>query len=210
MTKRITPPYRIETDRFVIRCYDLGDAPLLKKAVDESKDDLLPWLPWAKYEPQTLDEKLELLRGFRSRFDRDVDYIYAVFNADESRLLGGTGLHTRRGPDAFEIGYWTCTSEMQKGIATEVSIVLTIIGLEICKRDRIEIRCDVKNGISSKIPKNLGFNLEATRKRIDRSAEGAFLDTQIWTLFAEDFDNWEHRSFSFSAYDGMKRKIIQS
>ena len=32
----MTAPYRIETERLVLRCYDPEDAPLLKDAVDRS------------------------------------------------------------------------------------------------------------------------------------------------------------------------------
>lgn len=38
-------PYRIETARLVIRCYDRADAPLLKAAVDASVEHLRPWMP---------------------------------------------------------------------------------------------------------------------------------------------------------------------
>ena len=38
-------PYRIETGRLVLRCYEPDDAPLLKEAVDASIEHLLPWMP---------------------------------------------------------------------------------------------------------------------------------------------------------------------
>src|SRR6478609_3194876 len=89
--------YRIETPRLVLRCWEPDDAPLMKDAVDTSLDHLRPWMPWARFEPQTLDEKVDLLRGFRSRFDADEDFPYGVFAPDESRQLGGAGLHRRGG-----------------------------------------------------------------------------------------------------------------
>src|SRR5439155_22043403 len=64
-----TPPYRIETERLVIRCWEPQDAPLLKEAIDSSLDHLRPWMPWAREEPQSLAQKVELLRHFRGRFD---------------------------------------------------------------------------------------------------------------------------------------------
>jgi len=51
-------PYRIETERLVIRCYEPRDAPLLKEAIDSSLEHLQPWMPWALDEPQThMDEE---------------------------------------------------------------------------------------------------------------------------------------------------------
>ena len=51
-------------------------------------------MPWAHDEPQSLDEKVALLRLFRGNFDLGQDFVYGVFSADESEVLGGTGLHT--------------------------------------------------------------------------------------------------------------------
>ena len=90
-----TPPYRIETERLVIRCYEPEDAPLLKAAVDSSIEHLLPWMPWARFEPQSLDEKVELCRMFRGQFDLDENYVYAIFTPDETEQLGGSGFHKR-------------------------------------------------------------------------------------------------------------------
>ena len=46
MSGSLHTPYRIETERLVLRCYDPEDAPLLKDAVDRSLDHLRPWMPW--------------------------------------------------------------------------------------------------------------------------------------------------------------------
>src|SRR5436305_845836 len=82
------------------------DAPALKEAVDSSIDELRPWMPWALEEPQPLQQKVQLLRDFRSQFDRGENFIYGLFSRDESEVVGGSGLHGRGGEGAFEIGYW--------------------------------------------------------------------------------------------------------
>ncbi|MEM7035588.1 MAG: GNAT family protein [Bacteroidota bacterium] len=204
----ITPPYRIETDRFVIRCYHPKDAPILRKSVIESVEELKPWLPWAWLEPQTVEERMEFIRFRRSQFDRDEDFVYGIFDKEETEVLGGTGLHTRRGKDAFEIGYWVNTNHARKGIATEASVAMTIIGLGYCKRDRIEVRCDVENKVSAMIPERLGFTKEAVRRRIDKDVDGTFRDTAIYTLFLHEFSDWAHRGLPLRGYDAAGRKVI--
>ena len=182
-------PYRIETERLVIRCYDPRDAPLLKEAIDSSLEYLLPWMPWAADEPQTLDEKTELLRGFRSAFDAGENFTYAIFSADESELLGSAGLEPRVGPGGLEIGYWVRTSVTRQGIATEMAAALTRVGIEVCGADRIEIRIDPGNEASMGIPRKLGFVEEATlRRRLPVRAGGPLRDVTIFTLFREDLD----------------------
>ncbi|MGA8147013.1 MAG: GNAT family N-acetyltransferase, partial [Gallionellaceae bacterium] len=99
------PPYRIETERLVIRCYETDDAALLKEAIDSSLEHLREWMPWADAEPQTLGEKTELIESFRAVWAAGENFVYGIFSADESRLLGGSGLHPRVGPGGLEIGY---------------------------------------------------------------------------------------------------------
>ena len=72
-TTKQGPAYRIETKRLVIRCWNPADAPLLIEAVQQSLDHLLPWMPWAKYEPVGLEQRIEWLRGCRARFDSGED-----------------------------------------------------------------------------------------------------------------------------------------
>src|SRR5581483_1357131 len=131
-----TPPYRLETERLVVRCWDPADAPLLKDAVDRSRDHLWPWMAWTPAQPEELGVVVERLRRFRSLFDRDEEWIYGIFSRDESRVLGGTGLHPRGGPGSLEIGYWVAADAVRQGIATEVTAVLTRAAFEHAGADR--------------------------------------------------------------------------
>jgi RimJ/RimL family protein N-acetyltransferase len=183
------PPYRIETERLVIRCYEPRDAPLTKDAVDSSLDHLRPWMPWAEDEPQTLEEKTSLLRLFRSRFDAGEDFAYGIFSAGEAEQLGGTGLHPRVGPGGLEIGYFVRASAARQGIVTESTAALTRVGFEVGGADRIEIRIEPRNEASKGVPRKLGFVEEATlRRRLYAREDGPLRDVTIFTMFREDFD----------------------
>ena len=61
---------------------------------------------WATHEPENLQMKIERLRRWRGAFDLGQDFTYGVFNREETQVLGGSGLHTRAGIGAREIGYW--------------------------------------------------------------------------------------------------------
>jgi RimJ/RimL family protein N-acetyltransferase len=182
-------PYRIETERLVIRCYDPRDAPLTKESIDSSLEHLRPWMQWAADEPVSLEEKTDLLKGFRSEFDAGENFAYGIFSADETEQLGGTGLHPRIGPGGLEIGYFIRASATRQGIATESSAALTRAGFEVCGADRIEIRIDPRNQASFGIPRKLGFTEEATLRRRLPWYEGEPLrDVTIFTMFREDYD----------------------
>jgi RimJ/RimL family protein N-acetyltransferase len=200
-------PYRIETERLVIRCYEPRDAPLLKDAVDSSLEHLRPWMPWVEHEPQTLEEKTELLRTFRSLFDAGEDFVYAIFSGDETEQLGGSGLHPRLGPGGLEIGYFVRASATRQGIVTESTAALTRVGFEVCGADRIEIRIEPGNEASFGVPRKLGFGEEATlRRRLPGRAGGPLRDVTIFTLFREDVDPALARGIR--AYDARGEQVL--
>jgi RimJ/RimL family protein N-acetyltransferase len=200
-------PYRIETERLVVRCYELADAPPLKEAIDSSLEHLQPWMPWAHGEPQTLEEKIELVKLFRANFDTGENFTYGIFAADESEVLGGTGLHPRVGPGGLEIGYWIRASSARQGIATESTAALTRVGFGVCEADRVEIRIEPRNAASQGVPRKLGFVEEATLRRRLPGGEGAPLrDVTILTMFREDFD--PSIALGLRAFDARGERLL--
>lgn len=197
------PPYRIESARLVIRCYHPADAALLKEAVDSSLEHLRPWMPWAGREPQTIAEKVELLRAFRGQFDGDEDYVYGVFAEDETRLLGGTGLHPRGGPGSLEIGYFVRADSLRRGIATEIAAVLTRVAFELCGVERVDIQIDPENARSAGVPRKLGFVHEATlRRRLDPKEEGRpRRDSLLFTMVRDEFATSPCLDYEYAAFD---------
>jgi RimJ/RimL family protein N-acetyltransferase len=210
------PAYRVHTARLVIRCWDPADAPLLKEAIDANLDHLRPWMPWAHYEPEGLPQKVGRLRQFRGKFDLDEDYYYGIFNREETQVLGGTGLHTRVGEGAREIGYWIHADYVNQGLATEVSAALVRVAFEVDRVRRVEIHCDPKNLPSATVPRKLGFTHEGTlRQRVLTLSEPdgddlppieEFRDSMIWTMMAEEYQ--PNRAAPIEAFDAAGGRII--
>ncbi len=201
------PPYRIETERLVVRCYEPRDAALVKDAIDTSLEHLRAWMPWVEGEPQTLEEKTNLLKTFRSAFDLGENFVMGIFSADESEVIGGTGLHPRNEPGGLEIGYFIRASATRQGYVTESTAALTRVGFEICEADRIEIRIDPANEASIGVPLKLGYTEEATlRRRLPAKAGGPLRDVTLYTLFREDFD--PAIAPVLRAFDGSGRQIL--
>jgi RimJ/RimL family protein N-acetyltransferase len=183
------PPYRVETERLVIRCWEPDDAARLKDAIDTSLDHLRTWIGWAHDEPQSVDRKIELLREFQDRFDAGADFVYGVFAREEDRVLGGTGLHRRVGDDAFEIGYWVRSDAVGRGFATEAAAALTQVAFTVSEVERVEIHVDPRNIASSRIPRKLGYVEEARlRRRLPPIAPGGpKRDVLVFSMLDEEF-----------------------
>jgi RimJ/RimL family protein N-acetyltransferase len=201
------PAYRIVTPQLVLRCYNPADATLLAASITESLEHLLPWMPWAAAEPEPIQVKIERLRRFRANFDLGHDYVYGIFNPQENRLLGGTGLHPRIGANALEIGYWIHKDYIGRGYATETSAALAKVAFEVNKVERVEIHCAVENVRSAAVPRKLGFSHEATLKK--RSfANGRNCDQMVWSMFAEDYPASPVAQLEIAAYDAAERRIL--
>jgi RimJ/RimL family protein N-acetyltransferase len=182
-------PYRIETERLVLRCYDPRDAPLLAEAIEASLEHLREFMIWIADEPRPLEQRVELIRSFRAAYDSGENFTCGIFDRDETTLLGGAGLHPRVGPGGLEIGYWVRASALRQGIATESAAALTRAGFEICRADRVEIRIDPANRASLAVPAKLGYRHEATlRRRLPARPGEPLRDVTIHTLFREEYD----------------------
>jgi RimJ/RimL family protein N-acetyltransferase len=203
------PPYRIVSERMVIRCWDPRDAALLKEAIDSSLDHLRPWMEWAHSEPQSLQDKAALLRRFRGRFDLGRDFVYGILDPDEREVVGGSGLHARGGEEALEIGYWIRASRVGNGLATEVTAALTRVAFELCGVDRVDVRVDPANAASLAVPRKLGFLEEATlRRRLPPHEDGIRRDVVVFSLFRDDFAGTPARSTPIEAYDALGERVL--
>ena len=170
-------------------------------------------MPWAHDEPRSLDEKVELLRVFRGNFDLGKDFVYGIFSADESMALGGTGLHTRVGEGAFEIGYWVRSSHVGQGIATTAAAALTKVGIELGGADRIEIHVDPANERSCRIPRRLGYREEGTlRRRLPTGAGAPRRDAVVFSLLAEELAGSPAAATQLRAFDarGLDDRLARS
>ena len=190
--------YRIETERLVIRCYEPGDAPKLHEAITRSLDHLRPWLPWVQQEPKPPEARAGLIRLFRGQFDLGLDYAFGIFDKEEMELIGSTGLHTRIGRNAREIGYWIGIDHVGRGYATEAVSALVKTGFDIEGLSRIEIRCAPENTRSQHVPEKLGFKMENIVKRI---LYQDMVETMIWSMTKKEYASSLIRHVQMRAYD---------
>lgn len=201
------PAYRIETERLVVRCYNPSDAQMLADSVAESVEHLKPWMPWAYAEPERFELKVARLQRFRGQFDLGHDFIYGIFNKEETRLLGGTGLHTRIGADQLEIGYWIHKDFTNQGLVTESTSALVKVAFEVLHMHRLEIHCDPGNFASAAIPRKLGFRHEGTLR-----AKTPFLDrwsdSMVWGLLDVEYSASPSCKANIKVFDARGVQVL--
>ncbi len=202
------PAYKIITPRLIIRCAGPADTAVLYAAIQESRDNLLPWMLWASFDMVTFQERLEYLRYTRGDFNLGTNFEYLIFDLAESTFLGAIGLHKRTGPGSMGIGYWIHSSHLNHGYATEAAGALTRVAFEIERVSRVQIQCDPDNIRSAAIPRKLGFTHEATLHARLKDATSTLKDTMIWSLFRDDYPSSRASTIDFQAFDAIGRRIF--
>ena len=184
-------PMPIQTERLLIRPPQLGDGSIINAAVVESFDVLKLMMPWAQTIP-SVDESEEFVRQAAANWilkENEEPYLTLwIFRRDTMQFIGGTGLHHMHWDiPAFESGYWLHAKHHNHGFATEAINALTQYVFRELQAKRLEIRCDVTNVRSKKIPERLGFELEATLKnnRLNPHTKKTS-DTLVYTRFNAD------------------------
>jgi ribosomal-protein-serine acetyltransferase len=147
----------VASGRFALRRYVTADVVALNRAVADSVDHLLPWMPWAADEPLTVAARLELFANWDREWRAGQSAVYGMFVGET--VIGGTGLHRRRAgrPDVIEIGYWVHVDHVRRGIATEAAAALTDAAFELAGTTEVEIMHLPDNVASRGVPARLGY-----------------------------------------------------
>ena len=181
-------PERLVGRRVLVRPYEISDAAAVREAVEESREQLRPWMPWWDTH-RTIEESVDFCARSKARWLLRENMNLGVWERETGRYLGGSGFHdpswTVR---KFEIGYWLRTSAVGQGYMTEVVKVLTRGAFEHFGANRVEIRCDTRNERSRRVAERCGYTLEGTLRRDTLTTEGALRDTHVFSMVREEYD----------------------
>jgi RimJ/RimL family protein N-acetyltransferase len=139
-------------------------------------------MPWAKFEPQSVFQREELILHWNKDWDEKKDFPFGVFRRDQ--LVGSSGLHLRHGDGHFEIGYWVRTSCVGQGIATRTTRALTDAAFALPEVQEVLIAHDIANTRSQFIPKSLGFTV-VKEYDTDKNSDSATGRNKLWVMMRE-------------------------
>ncbi|MEZ5174646.1 MAG: GNAT family protein [Acidimicrobiia bacterium] len=177
------------TKRLMLRPFRRRDASSFHEAVEASRTELQPWLPWIHgYD-----------RGFAQRFIRESVASWAEGRAfdfairampDLDRHLGNVSIwptsHQNR---TGEIGYWIRSGETGRGYGTEAAAVALGVGFEELGMHKLVLRIAVGNAASERMAAKLGFTYEGIL-RDEVKIGPTWVDHSSWSLLHNE---WAHR-----------------
>lgn len=179
-----TVPDVIEIDDLVVRRYYSSDASALVDAVTASLPQLLQWMPWAKFEPQTVEQREQLIDTWNREWNEKANFTMGIFAGNE--CIGGTGLHLRGDDGELEIGYWVSTPHTGHGVATRVSRALVDVAFSCPEVLTVVISHDVANVASGRIPQRLGFSVAKEYQR-ETEANSESGTVRVWKVTKEEW-----------------------
>jgi RimJ/RimL family protein N-acetyltransferase len=157
-------PVPLQVGEYIVRKYEQSDAVALVTAVTESYEHLRPWMPWIKFEPQSVTQREALIKTWNEAWEDRTEFVMGIFLGDQ--VVGGTGLHLRGDVNTVEVGYWIHVDYIGKRIATRMSRALTETAFAIWPEiDTVVIVHDAANIASGKVPARLGFEHVFTGQR---------------------------------------------
>jgi RimJ/RimL family protein N-acetyltransferase len=181
-------PDRLVGARILLRPFERGDVPELREAIEESREHIGRWLPWAQGHRE-VNETHDFAAKQRADWIRRADFGCGIFGRVDNRVLGGSGLHVhdwalRR----FAIGYWLRVGATGHGYAREAVALLSRFAFDELGANRVVIVCDANNDMSRRVAEASGYNFEGRHRRDRLDPRGALRDTLVFAMLREEFD----------------------
>jgi len=138
-----------------------ADADAINAAVMLSIENLRPFMDWANRK-LNVENQLERIQKSKESYSKGIEFDFSVIDINTGEFLMSATLGPPRSLNkkALSIGYWTSTKYVNKGLATLITKILTILAFDYLGCDRVEIGCNQSNEKSIRVINNCNFILE--------------------------------------------------
>lgn len=144
----------------LVRPLAMDDITSLHRAVRSSVDSLSCWLPWCR-DDYSLADATDWVRYAIASWEDGSAFPLGVFDRDDE-VIGGAGISDLDRTDGVgNIGYWTCESARNRGIATTAARASALLGFGKLGLVRLEIVVLAQNVASRRVAEKLGAVREA-------------------------------------------------
>jgi ribosomal-protein-serine acetyltransferase len=176
---------RLTDGVITLRPYRASDIDALYDAVRESIPELSVWMPWC-HPDYSIEETKTWIQSQPGKWKKGEEYNFAISYNTGRLYLGGCGLNVvDRDAGTANLGYWTRTSQANKGIATAATLLLARFAFKQLKLNRVELTIAVDNQASLRVADKAGATREGIlRNRVTKN--DAPSDAVVFSLIPQD------------------------
>ncbi len=186
MPPGIVIPEQFESERLTIRAPRIRDAVEIHAAVVESRNELVPWIRWARYE-SSVEGRKGHLRKARRHYVSGKAFEFNLFLKGTDAFVGTcatSGLDMS--VPKVELWYWIRTSLVGHGYMTEALNAITDILVKHLGARRIQIPIDDRNERSQRVVERCGFQIEGILRSNARAEDGSLENTRMYAKVFRD------------------------
>ena len=171
--------------RIAIRRFAPTDLAPFYAAVDESRAELMPWMPWM-HDGYTIADTRDWLAQRDAEWDAHKDFSTLVVDAASGEVLGAAGFNQINHDQRFaNLGYWVRSSRTGRGVASSAARLCARWGFEALGFGRAEIVAIRANVASCRAAEKAGARFECyARTRLFLHA--AWHEAAVYSLVPGD------------------------
>jgi RimJ/RimL family protein N-acetyltransferase len=175
----------LRSERLLLRAPRRTDVGVLDEAIQETLDELVRWLPWARPGHRRADSR-QYIRHARLARSQRVAMEYVLLSAQTGQLLGMASLHRLDWPRRCAgLGYWVRRSAWGQGIATEAGSAVVEQAFHRLDLHRVEAYVATGNRASQRVVEKLGFTREGIARELE-FVNGRYLDHVQYSILRRD------------------------
>ncbi|WP_427910811.1 GNAT family protein [Pediococcus parvulus] len=160
------------------------DAQKLFVLIDESRESIQKWLPWAANLKSTADE-VKFLKHVNINFGMRESLNVVIY--DKQQPVGMISCDHFKANKSANIGYWLAEGARGHGVMHQAVLAMVDIGFQDYDLNRIEIEAAVENMGSNHVAQKAGFKLEGTLRAHHLLLDGRFHDYNLYSLLRSEW-----------------------
>lgn len=175
---------RIETERLILRKFDLADAWgfFINVASDPKVNKFLTWKLH-----KSISETEELLADWNEKYNDPARYCWAIELKESSEIVGNISAPTiKERTETVEVTYCLGSCWWGHGIIPEALMAIMEFLFHEVNVNRIEAGFDVNNPNSGKVMEKVGMYKEGIHRQAGRNNQGLF-DLGFYAVLREDY-----------------------
>jgi len=171
--------------KITLKPLQIIDAEELVWAVQESVNEIMPWMGWCT-PGYDLTAAIAWLSSLSPRWKEGSQYAFGIRDNLDDAFLGTAGLNHIYSTQLFgNLGYWVRTSKTRQGVATRAAKLVARFGFERLDLVRSEIVVAVGNESSLRVAEKTGAKREGIlRNRL--VVREKILDAVMYSLISEE------------------------